>query len=114
MKYEISEIDNVLIISPRGRMDSYSTIEIEKKINSTLLKNKESDIIFNFEDVEYISSIGMRVIYSTIQLLEEFNRRLKICSLNHATRTIFENLKIMSMFDLYESKKEAISSCKSS
>jgi anti-sigma B factor antagonist len=111
MEYDISEKDNVLIISPRGRMDTYSTIEIEKKINHSILKNNRSDIVLNFKDVEYISSIGLRVIYSTIQVLEEFSRRLKICNLNALNRTIFENLNILDMFDLYENEEEAVSSC---
>ncbi len=113
MEYEITEKDNVLIISPRGRMDTYSTIEIEKKINSTILRNKESNIVLNLEDVEYISSIGMRVIYSTMQILEEFKKRLKICSLNEINRTLFENLNIINMFDLYDNEEEAVSSCES-
>jgi anti-sigma B factor antagonist len=111
MEYDISEKDNVLIISPRGRMDTYSTIEIEKKINHSILKNNRSDIVLNFKDVEYISSIGLRVIYSTIQVLEEFSRRLKICNLNALNRTIFENLNILDMFDLYENEEEAVLSC---
>jgi anti-sigma B factor antagonist len=113
MEYDIIKKDNLLIISPRGRMDTYSTIDIEKKINHTILKNNGSDILLNLKDVEYISSIGMRVIYSTIQILEEFSRRLKICNLNALNRTIFENLNILDMFDLYENEEEAVLSCES-
>jgi anti-sigma B factor antagonist len=113
MEYDIIKKDNLLIISPRGRMDTYSTIDIEKKINHTILKNNGSDILLNLKDVEYISSIGMRVIYSTIQILEEFSRRLKICNLNALNRTIFENLNIKDMFDLYENEEEAVLSCES-
>lgn len=109
MEFDIKKKDNMVIIYPSGRMDSLSTIEMEKKINSTILKNQESDILLNLKDVEYISSIGLRVIYSTIQILEEFKKKLMICSLNSMNRMVFENLDIMNMFELYENEEEAMS-----
>ncbi len=108
MEFDVKKKDNMVIIYPSGRMNSFSTIEMEKKINSTILKNKESDILLNLKDVEYISSTGLRVIYSTIQILEEFKKKLKICGLNRMNRMVFENLDIMNMFELFENEEEAL------
>ena len=49
-------------IELKGRIDSNNTQSVEEEIRSKLPKDKDSQIEFNMERLEYISSAGLRVI----------------------------------------------------
>jgi anti-sigma B factor antagonist len=74
---------------------------------------KDCHIILNLHDVEYMSSSGLRIFVSTMRLLKEKNRLLKLCALNNAVKKIFEVVELMDMFDIYETSEEALASFKS-
>ena len=60
MKFEKEVNDQQIIIRPFGRIDSNTSKEFEEFVNANL--DDEHDIVFDFNETEYISSSGLRVI----------------------------------------------------
>lgn len=60
MKSEIK--DNALVISLSGRIDSSNAEATEAELNSLLSGETEKDIVFDLEQLQYISSAGLRII----------------------------------------------------
>ena len=60
MEIEIVEKENKATLFIKGRIDTSTAPNLEKKINK-LIKNI-NELILDFEKVEYITSAGLRVI----------------------------------------------------
>ena len=114
MNLETKTVDNILVIYLTGRLDVNLSKDIEIEINNIIHIETEKHLLFNFKDVEYMSSSGIRVIISTIRILEKTKRYLKLCNINNAVKIIFKVIQLMDMFDIYESEEEAIASFKKS
>lgn len=102
--------DNSLIIDLAGRLDVHLASEIEDEINNLIKTDDSSTVILNLENVEYMSSSGLRVFVSLMRTLHEVSRNLKLSNLSQAVQKVFEVVELMDMFDIYESVEEAIAS----
>lgn len=110
MSLSYRETDKHVIVSLSGRMDVHLASETEGKLNDLVKKFSDKDFILNLEEVEYMSSSGLRVFVSLMRNLKEGNRALKLCNLSVAVRKVFEVVELMDMFDIYESEEEAAAS----
>ncbi|MDO5133697.1 MAG: STAS domain-containing protein, partial [Eubacteriales bacterium] len=52
--------DDILIVTPEGRLDTLSAPELEEFLDKYYAS--VSEIIFNFEKLDYVSSAGLRVL----------------------------------------------------
>ena len=92
----------------KGRIDVHLSTEIEKEINDLIAKFSDKSLIINLEDVEYMSSSGLRVLVASMRILKSNNKKLRLCNLNTAVKKVFEVVELMDMFDIYSSEKEAL------
>ena len=76
--------DDSLIISLEGRLDTNTSPELEKELGDL---NNINSVVFDFENLEYISSAGLRLI-------------LKIKKQNHAVEIINCNAEVYDIFSM--------------
>lgn len=57
--------DTELVIELSGRVDSTNSAMVEECVNKAIEENSHSSIVFDIEDLEYISSAGLRVVLRT-------------------------------------------------
>ena len=62
MKIDVEKNGNETIIKVSGRVDATTAPELDNKVNECI--DGVSKLIFDFKDMEYISSAGLRVILS--------------------------------------------------
>lgn len=105
-------VDKVIVLYPAGRLDVHLSAEVEKDINSIIQANPQHNLLLNLKDVDYMSSSGLRIFVSTMRVLKESQRKLKLCNMNSAVQKIFEVVELMDMFDIYDNEEEAIRSFK--
>ncbi len=108
MSLTTKEISDNLVIYLSGRMDVHLSSEIEGHLNDLIQKNPDKNVILNLEDVDYMSSSGLRVFVSVMRSLKEKNRVLKLCNLSVAVRNVFEVVELMDMFNIFDSEEEAL------
>jgi anti-anti-sigma factor len=101
---------NVIVIYLAGRLDVHLSAEIEKEINKIIQDEPDANLLMNLNDVEYMSSSGLRIFVSTMRILKESKRMLKLCNMNNAVKKIFEVVELMDMFDIYDTEEEALKS----
>jgi anti-sigma B factor antagonist len=77
-------------------------------LNDVIRKHTGKNLILNLDDVEYMSSSGLRVFVSLMRTLKESNRSLRLCNLSVAVKKVFEVVELMDMFDIYDSEEEAL------
>ena len=108
MSLKVKESGSNMVVYLHGRMDVHLASEIENELNDIIQKNDQKSIVLNLDDVEYMSSSGLRVFLSLMRTLKESGRNLKLCNLSLAVRKVFEVVELMDMFDIYESEEEAL------
>jgi anti-anti-sigma factor len=112
MNLNVKRVNNVVVVYLSGRLDVHLSAEIEKEINKIIQNEPNTNLLMNLNDVEYMSSSGLRIFVSTMRILKEQKRLLKLCNMNNAVKKIFEVVELMDMFDIYESEEEALKSFK--
>lgn len=93
MKIEKNYNDKELTISIEGRIDTITSQELENEINDEI--GNFDSLIFDFNDVEFISSAGLRVLIATEKKSKEEDIPVIIKNANDAVNEIFR----MSGFD---------------
>ncbi|MBN2078674.1 MAG: STAS domain-containing protein [Spirochaetes bacterium] len=110
MNLNVKRVNNVVVVYLTGRLDVHLSAEIEKEINKIIQNEQDTHILMNLNDVEYMSSSGLRIFVSTMRLLKEQKRLLKLCNMNSAVKKIFEVVELMDMFDIFDTEEEALKS----
>jgi len=89
MEINIKEVNGVNIVDFTGNLDTNTAPEAESQING-LLDGGASKVLVNFENLNYISSAGLRVLLATAKKMMVSGGSLKICSLNSTVQEVFD------------------------
>ena len=81
--------DDIRIFKLNGRLDSNTSPELEEKIFEAIEKGS-TQMVVDFEDLDYISSAGLRVILKTTKTLKRSEGKIILCSMQDYVREVFE------------------------
>ena len=76
-----------LLVELGGRLDTTTAPELESVIQGEL--NDVKELVFDFKNLEYISSAGLRVLLSAQKIMNK-NGSMKIINVNEMINEIFE------------------------
>lgn len=111
MKITENMDDNICRLSLDGKLDAYHSIELEKCINKVILGGC-SNLLLNFQGVDYISSSGLRVVLSSLKQLKKSGGNIILSNLHPYVMEVFEISGFKQIFEIYESEEEALKSFK--
>ena len=92
---------NVLIVKPQGHLDAVTSPTLEKELMQYL--DDVQEITFDFTNVEYISSGGLRVLLATEQQMEANGGSMRLIHVNEHIMEIFELVGFMDIVKVEES-----------
>ena len=81
--------NGVEIFSVKGSLDSNTSTELETRIYAAL-GNGQRKLILNLEDLDYISSAGIRVMLKTTKDLKSMEGNIVLCALQDYVREVFD------------------------
>ena len=81
--------NEIVIFSLEGRLDSNTSPALEEKIDAAI-DNGSHRMVINFENLEYLSSAGLRVILKTTKSLKRVEGKLVLCSMADYVKEVFE------------------------
>lgn len=88
MDLKVFEENGAKVVSINGRLDTVTSPELEKTVNPLIEVGQT--IVFNCENMEYISSAGLRIVLSTHKKVVAANGRFIIRSLNNEVKSVFD------------------------
>ena len=109
MKIETRESQGIHIIAFEGNLDTNSSPEAESVINELIDTGKQK-ILVNFEQLNFISSAGLRVLLATVKKLNASGGELRICSLNATVQEVFDISGFVTILNVKNTEEEALSS----
>ena len=109
MKIETRESQGIQIVAFEGNLDTNSSPEAEAKINELLDAGKQK-LLVNFEQLNFISSAGLRVLLATVKKLNASGGDLRVCSLNETVQAVFDISGFVTILNVKNTEEEALSS----
>ncbi len=95
----------IFIVTPEGSLDTNTYINLEKEVNK-LLNTSTSMMVFDLEKLDYISSMGVRVIAKAKKFLKRTEGITVILNLQPQIKKVFEIIKAMPSEQIFESVEE--------
>ena len=109
MKIETRESQDIQIVAFEGNLDTNTSPEAESKINELIDAGKQK-LLVNFEQLNFISSAGLRVLLATVKKLNASGGELRICSLNATVQEVFDISGFVTILSVKSTEEEALSS----
>jgi len=91
-----------------GRLDSNTSQKLEKELIE-LINSSSKNILINLDELNYISSSGLRVFLLAAKSLDRKGMRLKLCGMKNYIKEVFDIAGFSSIFDIYETKDKIVS-----
>ncbi|PNU19588.1 anti-sigma factor antagonist [Geothermobacter hydrogeniphilus] len=99
------ELTGIFIIKLNGSLDTNTAGSLETETNR-LLGTTPTTIIFDFENLDYISSAGVRVVLKTKKGLKEVSGNLMMMNLQPQIKKVFEIINALPSQQVFSSISE--------
>jgi anti-sigma B factor antagonist len=81
--------DQANIYKLNGRLDSNTSPALEKKL-ADAMQSGATRMVIDFENLDYISSAGLRIILKTTKDLKKFEGNIVLCAMQDYVKEVFE------------------------
>ena len=98
--------NDIHIVAITGSLDSTTSPEAQKSIDSVLAGAKK--VALDFSALDYISSAGLRVLLGAAKQLRASGGKLGMFGLNQSVREVFDISGFSSILPIYPSEAEAL------
>lgn len=95
-----------VIVAISGRLDSETTAICEQKI-APLLNSEMESIIFDLTNLDYISSMGIRLILKTRKAIEKHGGKVVTTNLQPQIAAVFEIVQALPKEQIFSTIAEA-------
>ena len=98
--------ENLLIIRIKGALDTNTSAQLESTLADHLDRGARR-IILELTEMDYVSSVGLRVFLSSLKRLRASEGRLVLSGLNEEVREIFDMAGFSPLFEITPSLDDA-------
>jgi anti-sigma B factor antagonist len=102
-------VGDVEVICPCGRLDAYSSSEVETRLNA-LIDAAHVQLVVSLEELEYISSSGLRVLLATLKKVRKQNGDIRLAGLKTQVREVFDLAGFTQLFTIVDNETSAVES----
>ena len=81
-------------------LDDQQIRQIQESLEPVIEKNGTGEMILNFENVEFMSSIVLGLLIRIHKRIIEHGGRLRLCNLSPNLQKIFEITQLTTIFDI--------------
>ena len=109
MGFEVSKQGDVTVLDVEGQLIVGNRQELKQRVLDEL-EEGERKFLIDFENTGYIDSSGLGVLVSLSKKIREQGGELRLANLNDDLRTLFELTKLDTLFQIADSRDEALAS----
>ena len=99
--------NNAIVVTINGRLDAVTAPEYDKKIRE-LVDGGNINFVVDFEQLDYISSAGLRALLLMAKLLKEKGGRVCFANIKGNVRSVFDMSGFFSIFKVEDSVTAAL------
>lgn len=105
--------DGILLVAPRGRVDSNTSGRLEDEF-SRRVGAGERNLLVDMAGIDYISSAGLRVFLLLAKKLQQAGGRLVLSTLHPAVKQVFDLAGLTPLFTVEPSTEAGLARLRSS
>ena len=98
-------MDGVYIIAPTGRLDTSTYQAMEDRVD-VVLKEQPHTLVFDMESLDYISSMGVRVIAKAQKAMKAYHGNVILLNLQPQIQKVLDIIKALPPQQVFSSMDE--------
>lgn len=98
---------DVTVLAIAGKLDTHTSDEAQSRLID-LIDDGAAKLVLDLEALEYISSIGFRVLLMAAKRLTGGDGGLRICNITGNVKEVFDISGFATVFEIYESEAAAL------
>jgi anti-sigma B factor antagonist len=107
MDITVDEVGDVRVVRIAGNLDTQTSPVTQEQLTK-LIQDGATKILLDLEELNYISSSGLRVLLVAQKRLEGNGGQVRICNPNTMVREVFDTSGFSEIFSVYGSQTEAL------
>ncbi len=96
-----------VVLSLKGRMDTLTAPEFEKKVIDFISKGEKAFVV-NLVELDYISSAGLRSILAVAKKLKQQEGKILLAGMRGSVEEVFKISGFSTMFKMFDSDESAL------
>lgn len=109
LSIETDNTQSIAVMKVKGRVDSETAPELDSALTKAL-GDGQSRLILNLQDVEYMSSAGLRAMVKAYQQAQKSGGDVRLAAVSEPIEVILRTVGMMQMLKMYPSDQEAMAS----
>jgi len=101
--------DDLIIISPRGIIDTTTVDRLEKKL-SELIALRKYKLVIDFGNTEYVNSSGWGVFLRDLKMIRENKGDIVLANMKPDVHMVYETMEFSQIFKSFDSLEAACAS----
>jgi anti-anti-sigma factor len=101
----------ILIVSVNGRLDAISSPDFDKEI-SQLMDAGELTLVFDMNELQYISSAGLRSFLMIAKKIRATSGKIALAALQDIVKQVFDVSGFNQILPIFDSVDKALSNLK--
>jgi len=107
MEIHIRELGNVTVADLKGDLDTNTAAQCEARLKE-IIEGGTTKVLLNLEQLDFMSSAGLRVSLATAKLLQSHGGTLRVCCLNETVQEIFEMSGFITILNVTKTERESL------
>ena len=112
MKLTDREVNNVVVLEPRGKIMGGPDASLLHDKLYELIENDKKRVVIDLAGVEWMNSTGLGILISSYTTLRNHQGELKLANVTAKIQSLLTITKLVSVFDAHDSVDEAVKSFK--
>ena len=100
-------VEDIPLLFLKGRLDALGAGDLESELAPVITQNQKT-LIIDFEQVDYLSSAGIRILLSLHKRLQKEGGCLKLTSLSSLPLEVLEMAGFTNLFSIKSNPREAL------
>lgn len=101
MDIAITQDADMFVLAIRGRLDAVSAPQLEERLGQWF-EQAGKKLIFNLEELDYISSAGLRAFLSTAKKMKALNGKMCMAALRDNVKDVFTISGFIALIPSYD------------
>lgn len=101
------EQDGVMIVEPRGRIDTIGAKPFGDRL-AALINSGSRHVLIDLRQIPYISSAGFRALLIAAKLMDQAKGKLMLCGMSPEIKRLFEIGNFTDLFTICATREEGI------
>jgi len=111
MKIDQKIINNIPVLTVSGRIDATTSGDLKRTLDR-LIDDNHATILIDLAGVEYISSVGLRILLAALKKVRPKQGDVKLAALQPFVSEVLEIAGFTKLFTIYSNQADALSQMK--